>query len=150
MSDRELTLKQQAFLFALESTSDIKEAAAAADISVDHAYKLSVSLSDEIQERAKQKLAVASLRAASTQVELLDADLTTEKGELRLKAAEQVLDRSGVTKHTNIEVSIEATDGLFLIPGKTPVPANPETFPGNTEGDPGLSPGNTQDIPGNT
>jgi len=54
-------------------------------------------------------------------LELMDADASTEKGELRLAAAEKVMDRVGLTKHTNVEVRVESENGLFILPAKAPL-----------------------------
>jgi hypothetical protein len=78
-------------------------------------------LKDVILDRARDNLALGSLKAVSTTIKLMDADASTEKGELRLAAAEKIMDRVGLTKHTSVEVRVESENGLFILPAKTSV-----------------------------
>jgi len=123
---KELSVTEELFLEYLESYGDIQRAAASAAIPVSTAYAMADRLSDVIIERSKKKLALGSLKAASTIVNLMDADGSTEKGELKMKAAQDVMDRSGVTKHSNIDVKVEASNGLFILPSKADVPSEDE------------------------
>jgi hypothetical protein len=114
----ELTETEELFLINLETASTIKAASEATGISAHMGYKLASKLKDEILNRARDNLAVASLKAAGTTVDLLDADAGTEKGELRLAASKEIMDRVGITKHTSVEVSIENENGIFILPAK--------------------------------
>ena len=40
-----------------------------------------------------------------------------------MKAATEILDRTGLTKHTSVEVKMESENGIFILPAKTPVVA---------------------------
>ena len=117
----DLSESQELFLEYLEVSPTIKEASRLTGVSESTGYEWSSKLKEVIQSRAKDKLAVATLRAVNTAVELLDADSSTEKGELRLKAAESVMDRTGLTKHTNVEVQHKVENGIFILPAKTEV-----------------------------
>ena len=75
-------------------------------------------LKEVIQERTRDRLTQASLQAVCTMEELLNADADTDQGSLRLKASSEILDRSGITKHTNIDVSVETENGIFILPAK--------------------------------
>lgn len=124
---KELTDTQTLFLEFLEKGMKIKDIAAQMDISMSYAYEMSSNLKEVIQERTRDRLALAGLHAANTVVDLISSDGSTEKGELRLKAAESVLDRTGVTKHTNVDVQVEAENGIFILPGKSIVPPAEDT-----------------------
>lgn len=119
---KDLTLTEELFLEYLLVTPSIKEASEHVDISPKAGYNMVRRLKDVIQERTRDALTMASLKAVDTIVSALDADASLEKGELKLKAAAEILDRSGITKHTNIDVQIEATNGIFVIPAKSIVP----------------------------
>ena len=124
---KDLTETQEMFLVYMEAGElSLKEVASKMDISMSYAYEMSSSLKEVIQERTRDRLTLAGLLAANTVVESMRADGSTEKGELRLKAAEATLDRIGVTKHTNVDVQIEAQNGIFILPGKSDVPPNVE------------------------
>ena len=117
-----MTEQQLLFLEYLEEfDGSVKKASEAAGISLAYGYDLTKKLKDEIVDRARTKLATASIKAASTTVDMMSADASTEKGELRLAAAEKVMDRVGLTRHTSVEVQVESTNGLFILPAKAPV-----------------------------
>lgn len=119
-----LTARQEDFLVALEEAKgNLAEVARIMNISYGTVYNYAKDLREEIQTRTRDKLTLGAFKAAEVMVDTLDADSTTEKGELRLKASAEVLDRSGITKHTNIDVSVgEGVNGLFIIPAKAEVP----------------------------
>ena len=116
-----LTEIQELFIETLQLKGNIKDTALAMDIPLRTAYSYHAKLKDEILQRARDTLSIATLRATSTVVELLDADGSTDKGELRLKTAESIMDRSGLTKHTNVDVQIESDNGIFVLPSRIPV-----------------------------
>lgn len=114
----ELTEQQELFLVYLEQYGTISKASKATGINPHTGSAWAKKFKDVIIDRAREKLAVGALKAANTTVELMDADAATEKGELKLKAAESVMDRVGLTKHTSVEVSVESENGLFILPAK--------------------------------
>jgi transposase-like protein len=118
-----LTEKEELFLAYLENAPSVASVARQMDIPTSTAYQMYGKLKDVIIDRARANLAMGALKASRTALEMMDADASTEKGELRLSAAEKVMDRVGLTKHTNVEVSIEAENGLFILPTKVPLAA---------------------------
>lgn len=120
-----LTDTEELLLMYLEESPTLTVAAEKTGISLGHASNLARKLKDVIQERTRDKLTLAGLKAAGTLVELMDADSSTQQGVLRHKVAADVLDRMGATKQSSIDVSIESTNGIFILPGKTPVPEEP-------------------------
>lgn len=131
----DLSAINELFLTSLEIHGSIKATCKVLDMSNARGYALARELSEEIVTRAREKLSVSALQAVGIVVDLLEADGSIEKGELRLKAAESVLDRTGVTKHTNVDVIVEADNGIFILPGKDPVTADPssEYIPEDTQ-----------------
>jgi hypothetical protein len=118
-----LSEAEELFLLYLETNSTIKGAAADAGLSSDTGYAYARKLKDVILTRARDNLAVGTLKATRVMLDSMDADASTEKGELRLKAAESIMDRSGITKHTSVEVQLENENGIFILPAKVVVPA---------------------------
>ncbi len=114
----ELTETEELFLLNLETSPTTKAAAEATGISPAYGYSLAKKLKDQIIDRARDNLATASLRASTTAISMLDADAGTEKGELKLAASKEIMDRVGLTKHTSVEVSIENENGIFILPAK--------------------------------
>ena len=116
-----LTEQEELFLAYIERDPNIAAAARSMGVHYQQAYDIYVKLKDVILDRARASLTLGALKAVSTTLELLDADASTEKGELRLSAAEKVMDRVGITKHTNVEVRVESENGLFILPAKSPL-----------------------------
>ena len=109
---------EELFLAYLENAPSIAAVARAMDISPSHAYSMYTKLKGVILDRARDNLALGSLKAVKTAMDMMDADASTEKGELRLAAAEKIMDRVGLTKHTSVEVRVESENGLFILPAK--------------------------------
>jgi hypothetical protein len=110
---------EELFLAYLETAPSIKAVSVAMGISSSHAYDMYAKLKGVILDRARDNLALGSLKAVATAISLMDAEASTEKGELRLAAAEKIMDRVGLTKHTSVEVRVESENGLFILPAKT-------------------------------
>lgn len=115
------TETEELFMLNLETNPTIKAASLETGISIDQGYNLAKKLKDKILERARDNLSIAALKASSTTIGLMDADAGIEKGELKLAASKEIMDRVGLTKHTSVEVSIDNENGLFIIPAKVPV-----------------------------
>jgi len=113
-----LTETEELFLAYLETAPSIISVAREMDVSRSHAYAMYTKLKGVILDRARDNLALGSLKAVQTAVSLMDANASTEKGELRLAAAEKIMDRVGLTKHTSVEVRVENENGLFILPAK--------------------------------
>lgn len=116
-----LTEQEELFLAYIEKSPKIADAARAMGIQYQQAYDIYSKLKDVIMDRARSQLTLGAMKAVHTTLEMLDADASTEKGELRLAAAEKILDRVGITKHTNVEVRVESENGLFILPAKAPL-----------------------------
>jgi hypothetical protein len=119
----QISEEHELFIQYLAQTGSVIAASEACGISKSTGYKWNAKLKDVIIERAREVLTGASLKAVATTVSLMDADGSTEKGELRLAAAEKVMDRVGLTKHTSVEVKVESENGVFILPGKNAVEA---------------------------
>lgn len=123
-----MSITAEAFIEIMsENDGDIKATAEALGIALSTAYSYSSRYKEEIQQRVRDRMTLASFKAVGVVEDSMVADNSTQKGELRLKAATEVLDRSGVTKHTQVDVNVGGdTNGLFILPAKAEVPKNPE------------------------
>jgi hypothetical protein len=112
---RNLTDMQERFLDALygEARGNPREAARIAGYS-DHSYpKVVRNLKKEITE-----LATHSAKAATRLTDLLDEDGTTPHSNIRLAAANSVLDRVGISKKDQLDINMKAMHGIFILPAK--------------------------------
>ena len=71
----------------------------------------------------KRQLVGSSVRAANRISEALDADgsIPSSQMDTRLKAANDILDRVGVSKRQEVEHTGEVMHGIVLLPAKEPM-----------------------------
>ncbi len=123
---KNLTQKQDNFLTALFSNGgNISEALKTAKYSHHSRKDVLASLKEEIAERTKVMLSGAAVKAADNIIKTMDVDvdaeIPTNRLELRYRAAGDVLDRIGITKRQQIDVSGEIKHGIVLLPSKKPM-----------------------------
>jgi len=123
---KNLTQKQDNFLTALFSNGgNISEALKTAKYSQHSRKDVLASLKEEIAERTKVMLSGAAVKAADNIIKTMDvevdAEIPTNRLELRYRAAGDVLDRIGITKRQQIDVSGEIKHGIVLLPSKKPM-----------------------------
>jgi len=117
---RNLTDMQERFLDVLfgEARGNPREAAKIAGYS-DHSYpKVVRNLRKEITELAENHLSTHSAKAATRLTDLLDEDGTTPHSNIRLAAANSILDRVGLGKKDSLDVNMKAMHGIFILPAK--------------------------------
>ena len=115
---RNLTDMQETFLNVLfgEAKGNPREAARIAGYSA-HSYpKVVRNLKKEILELAESHLTTHSAKAATRLTDLLDEDGTTPHSNIRLAAANSLLDRVGITKKDQLDINMKAVHGIFLLP----------------------------------
>ncbi len=123
---KNLTEKQENFLTALFSNGgNISEALKTAKYSHHSRKDVLASLKEEIAERTKVMLSGAAVKAADNIIKTMDVDvdaeIPTNRLELRYRAAGDVLDRIGITKRQQIDVRGEIKHGIVLLPSKKPM-----------------------------
>jgi len=117
---RNLTDMQEKFLDVLfgEAQGNPREAAKLAGYS-EHSYpKVIRNLKREITELAENHLSTHSAKAATRLTNLMDEDGTTPRASIRLAAANSVLDRVGIVKKDQLDISMKALHGIFILPPK--------------------------------
>ena len=117
---KELTEQQQKFIDALfgEANGSPKRAGEIAGYSPFSYSKVVKSLKDEILERAEYSLAFNSAKAVKGLVNALDDDGTTPGANIRMEAAKQILDRTGLVKKEKIDITGKMAHGIFILPPK--------------------------------
>ena len=119
---KELSPQQEQFLELLfENGGQVTAAAVDAGYSRGSAAWLKSTLADEIVERTKSVLATNALEAANRLVDTLDNPAPERGDDLRLKAAESLLNRLGVAKQEQINHNVTAVHGVVLLPPKKEV-----------------------------
>ena len=116
---KELTPKQEAFIDALiQNGGNVSQAMKTAGYEPTSRTLLVNSVSSEIVERTQNYLAAHGMKAANNLITALDEDGTTPKGELRLKAAESLLNRIGIGSRETVDHNVTAMHGVVLLPNK--------------------------------
>jgi len=118
---KELTEKQTTFLDNLiENGGNVVNAMEIAGYHKNSRSNLINSLKHEIVERTRQHLASSSMQAASRLIEGLDADGTIPSSQMdvRLRAASDILDRTGISKRQEIATESRVLHGIVLLPAK--------------------------------
>ena len=121
LQTRKLTDQQETFLSTLiENGGQVKEAMEVAGYHSGSRSNLINSVKHEIIERTRQHLASSSVQAANRLIEGLDADGTipSSQMEVRLRAANDILDRTGVSKRQEIATESRVIHGIVLLPAK--------------------------------
>ena len=121
MNNLKLTNKQETFLDNLiENGGHVKDAMEIAGYHPSSRSNLINSVKHEIIERTRQHLASSSVQAANRLIEGLDADgtLPSSQMEVRLRAANDILDRTGVSKRQEFATESKILHGIVLLPAK--------------------------------
>ena len=113
--DRQLTEKQENFLNNLiETKGDLKLSAELAGYSGNH-YQVIQSLKKEIVDLATNVLAREAPRAAFKLVEVMSSTDAIPQANIKLQAAQTILDRVGVSKTERIDVNHNVSGGIFIL-----------------------------------
>ena len=123
MDKKNLTEKQQSFLgHLIQVGGDPKKAAELAGYSEGSYFQVIKSLKNEIIELASNILAQSAPQAALKLVEVMNTDEPIPQANVRLQAAQTILDRTGLGKQDRLDVNVESEGGaLFILPAKTVV-----------------------------
>ena len=118
-SKKELTERQKSFVEALfDNQGNISKAMKQAGYTPGSRAWLVSSVANEVIERTQKYLATHGVKAAQSIINALDSYGTTPKGELRLKAAESLLNRIGIGSRETVDHNVTALHGVVLLPNK--------------------------------
>jgi|TARA_R110002074_G_scaffold241952_1_gene413779 hypothetical protein len=118
---KELTDKQKDFLGHLvEVGGDPKKAAELAGYAGNH-WQVTKSLKTEIIDLASNILAQSAPQAALKLTEVMNSDQPIPQANIRLQAAQTILDRIGLGKTDRLDVSHTVQGGVFILPAKEEV-----------------------------
>jgi len=123
---RELSDQQKAFLDALfENGGNFSRACEVSGYSQGSIGHLKESLADEIIERSRSILAGGAIKAANKLVATIDADEIQRGDNIRLQAAESLLNRVGLGKQETHNHNVQAVHGVVLLPPKQEMVVDP-------------------------
>ena len=120
-SERKLTDKQEKFLeHLLETKGNLKLSAELAGYSGNH-YQVLKSLKEEVVDLASNVLASEAPSAAFKLVEIMNSDNAVPQANVKLQAAQTLLDRVGVVKRDKLDINHNVSGGIFILPQKETV-----------------------------
>mgnify|MGYP003114235357 CR=1 FL=1 len=115
---RKLTEKQESFLDnIIETKGNLKLSAELAGYQGNH-YQVIQSLKQEIVDLASDVLAKEAPTAAFKLVEVLQSDKPLPQANVKVQAAQTILDRVGLGKKERLEVNHNVQGGIFILPEK--------------------------------
>jgi len=116
---KELTTKQQTFLDNLiVCGGDAKRAAELAGYAEGSYVAVVKALKNEILELTTNMLAFNAPKAAQSIINMVSSTEPVPQANVRLAAAQTLLDRVGVSKTDKLEVETKGTGGIFILPAK--------------------------------
>jgi hypothetical protein len=116
---KELTTKQQAFLDNLmETGGDPKKAAELAGYAPNTHWQVTHALKNEILDLATNIMARSAPKAAMKLVQVMESNEPVPQANIRLQAAQTILDRVGLGKNERVDVNHNVQGGLFILPAK--------------------------------
>jgi len=123
---KKLTEKQQNFLNnIIETKGNLKLSAELAGYSGNH-YQVIQSLKQEIVDLASDVLAREAPLAAFKLVEVLESDKALPQANVKLQAAQTILDRVGLGKKERLDVNHNVQGGIFILPEKQTIDISAE------------------------
>ena len=120
---RKLTEKQEKFLDVLggEAKGDLRKSLVLAGYEESSYYAVIRALKEQIVDVANTILAHSAPKAAQSLVDVLESDKPIPQANVKLQAAQTLLDRVGVSKKEHLNVNHNVTAGIFLLPDKKEV-----------------------------
>ena len=117
--NKELTVKQQSFLDNLVDTGgDLKKAAELSGYAENGHWQVAKALRHEIIELASGILAQSAPKAAMKLVDIMDSNTPIPQANMRLQAAQTILDRTGLGRQDRLDINHKVEGGLFILPAK--------------------------------
>ncbi len=115
---RKLTEKQENFLSnIIETKGNLKLSAELAGYAGNH-YQVIQSLKQEIVDLASDVLAREAPLAAFKLVEVLQSDKALPQANIKVQAAQTILDRVGLGKKERLDINHNVSGGIFILPEK--------------------------------
>ena len=115
---RKLTEKQENFLNnVIETKGNLKLSAELAGYSGNH-YQVIQSLKQELVDLASDVLAKEAPSAAFKLVDVLTTDKPIPQANVKVQAAQTILDRVGLGKKERLDINHNVQGGIFILPEK--------------------------------
>jgi hypothetical protein len=122
----EITAQHELFMEHYLDCGDVGEAAELAGFDRSYGRKLFHKLKDRIVPMMEEEVVMMQVKAVAVLKDSMGAGAEKHKQEIRLRAADSVLDRGGITKKQSLDVSGSELPAVMILPAKNPEPASAE------------------------
>jgi len=112
------TEQEKLFLDNVLSGMTIEDAAEDADYSRKYGYQLGTKFKEYLLDGVQGLMYLSAIKAGNVVVGTMEADGKSPEGALRLKAAQDILDRTGLAKQERLKLEVEEHKGVFVLPAK--------------------------------
>lgn len=123
----EITAQHELFMEHFLEHGNVGDAAEAAGFDRSHGRRLFHKLKDRIIPMMEEDVVMMQVKALSVLKDSMGDGAEKVKQEIRLRAADSVLDRGGITKKQSLDVSGSELPAVMILPAKDPEPASAET-----------------------
>lgn len=120
----EIKAEHELFIEHFLECGDVKEAAEKAGFDRKSGKQLFKKLKERIQNALEDEMVMSQVQAMKVVKDTMGVKAVEPKQEIRLRAAQDVLDRGGLTKKTSIDLGGSALPAVMVLPAKDPAPAN--------------------------
>lgn len=118
----EIKAEHEIFMDAFIDTGDLRQAAVQAGFEASHGRALFRKLRERIQNRLEDEMAIRQVKALHTIDDSMGAKAVDAKQDIRLRAAESVLDRAGMSRKQSLDVTASELPAVMILPAKEPTP----------------------------
>lgn len=118
----DISAQHEIFMERFVEHGDHRKAAEEAGFDRSHGRRLFTKLRERIQNMLEDEMAMAQVKALGVLKDSMGAKASDPKQEIRLRASESVLDRSGLGKKQTMDITGSALPAVMILPTKDPVP----------------------------
>lgn len=109
--------------YFLEGDGNVRDAAKKAGFTPDYGYVLFGKYRERIQQSMQDRVTMLQIKALKVLEDSMGEGAEAIKQDVRLKAADSVLDRGGLSKKSGVEVTAHELPAVMLMPAKKPLDA---------------------------
>lgn len=118
----ELTAQHETFIEHILDCGNYSDAAERAGYARAYGRSLFHKLREEIQARMADELTLMQVQSIAVVKDTMGEGALKPKQDLRLKAAQDTMDRGGLIKKAQLDVQAEILPAAMILPAKDPVP----------------------------
>lgn len=120
----EIKAEHELFIEHFLDSGNAYDAAEKAGFERSSGKRLFKKFKERIQAELEDEVVMSQVKAIKVVKDTMGVHATDPKQEIRLRAAESVLDRGGLTKKNTLELGGSVLPAVMILPSKEPTPAN--------------------------